>query len=98
MSSRTKPFIVKDGSWKRLINFLYPLDQFYYPLFRCSAGGEETSGGCSDVSDLEEDLRAELDSPASSCDFSCNCIASGNQILFKLNVQTYEDCGGPLMF
>ena len=43
--------------------------------------------------DLEEDLRAELDSPARSCAFPCNCIASGNQISHKLNVNTPEECG-----
>merc|ERR1719223_1104546 len=38
------------------------------------------------------DLRAELDSPASSCEFPCNCIASGNQIANKLGIQTPEAC------
>lgn len=50
------------------------------------------AGGCSDPSDLDMDLRAELDSPASSCEFPCNCIASGNQIAHKLYVDTPEAC------
>jgi len=58
----------------------------------CKPQKEVESGGCSDPSDLEEDLRAELDSPASSCEFPCNCIASGNQIAHKTNVKTPEDC------
>lgn len=50
------------------------------------------AGGCSDPSDLDMDLRAELDSPVQSCEFPCNCIASGNQIGHKLGVKTPTEC------
>jgi len=61
---------------------------------RCPSKSVENlgAGGCSDPSDLDMDLRAELDSSASSCEFSCNCIASGNQIAHKLYVDTPEAC------
>ena len=59
---------------------------------RCDDLSAET-GGCSDPSDLDVDLRAELDSSASSCEFPCNCIASGNQIAHKLGVKTAAECG-----
>ena len=64
-----------------------------YPLSPLSCQAVSNSGGCADPSDLDLDLRAELDSPASSCEFPCNCIASGNQIGHKLNVNTPEACG-----
>lgn len=50
------------------------------------------AGGCSDPSDLDMDLRDELDSSASSCEFPCNCIASGNQIAHRLGVKTAAEC------
>jgi len=61
---------------------------------RCPSKSVEDSGtgGCSDSSDLDMDLRAELDSPTSSCVFPCNCISSGNQIAHKLGVRTPEEC------
>ena len=65
----------------------------FYPLSPLSCQAVSNSGGCSDPSDLDLNLRAELDSPASSCEFPCNCIASGNQIGHKLNVNTPEACG-----
>merc|ERR1719282_1322254 len=61
---------------------------------RCSSknGDESRAGGCSDPSDLDLDLRSELDSSPSSCEFPCNCIASGNQIAHKLGVKTASEC------
>ena len=64
-------------------------------LHRCPPKTDDDSGagGCSDPSDLDLDLRSELDSSPSSCEFPCNCIASGNQIAHKLGVKTAAECG-----
>ena len=59
----------------------------------CLRKSESESEGESDRTDFDEELRTELDSAPPSCIFPCNCIASGNQISYKLNVKTPEDCG-----